>query len=235
MRGFLAVEIDGVHFLPEERCTIGPNKAPEVVNAIRKFLATNLHRGLSDPPKCSGTRDTGNVQLWGSVGTNPAGLAKGKLMATSRPKSETLILASSKGVARACLFIYLMSFLVFPAAIAPGFNFFLFVWSVGVTGFGVAAYLRFTDMRLVVGDDEVIVVNLFKRYSLETASARIIAKNEHGFWAEGKVREGEANILTLTDVSEQEVTVSVAPTFGERYQAVVADFNVALARHRLAG
>lgn len=156
-------------------------------------------------------------------------------MATGRPQSETLILSSSRGVARTCLLLYLVSFLVFPAAIAPTFNFFFFLWALGVTGFGVMAYLRFTDMRLVVGDDEVTVVNLFRRYSLETASARIVAKNEHGFWAEGKVREGEANILTLTDVSEREVTVSVAPTFGERYQAVVDDFNIALARHRLAG
>ena len=38
LRGFLAVEIDGVHFLPEERCIVGPNRAPEVVAAINKFL-----------------------------------------------------------------------------------------------------------------------------------------------------------------------------------------------------
>ena len=38
LRGFRAFEIDGCHFLPEERCIIGPNKAPELVEAVRAFL-----------------------------------------------------------------------------------------------------------------------------------------------------------------------------------------------------
>ena len=39
LRGFRAVEIDGVHFLPEVRCIIGPNRADEVVDAMNRFLS----------------------------------------------------------------------------------------------------------------------------------------------------------------------------------------------------
>ncbi len=35
---FLAVEIEGCHFLPEDRCIIGPNGAPELVAFMQRFL-----------------------------------------------------------------------------------------------------------------------------------------------------------------------------------------------------
>lgn len=35
---FESVEIEGVHFLPEDRCIMGVNKAPEFVRQIRGYL-----------------------------------------------------------------------------------------------------------------------------------------------------------------------------------------------------
>ena len=43
LRGFRAVELDGVHFLPEERCIIGPNRVDRLVEVLTDFLAERAH------------------------------------------------------------------------------------------------------------------------------------------------------------------------------------------------
>ncbi len=147
--------------------------------------------------------------------------------------AETVVLASSSGIARVSLALYLVAFVVVPAFYLP-FNL-SFVVSVFVAAaIGVGGYVRFRSMRLVVGDENVTVVNMLNQHSLDTATARIVAKDENGFWAEGELQQGRASVLTLTDASDQQVMVGVAPTFGDRHRSVIEDFNIALARHRLA-
>ena len=147
--------------------------------------------------------------------------------------AETVVLASSRGIARVSLALYLVAFVVVPAFYLP-FNLSFVVWVAVAAAIGIGSYVRFSSMRLVVDDEKVTVVNMLNQHSLDTATARIVANDASAFWADGELREGRANMLTLTDASERQVLVGVAPTLGERHRAVIEDFNIALARHRLA-
>lgn len=159
--------------------------------------------------------------------------AKGRQMIGRNSAAETVVIAASRGVARACFVLYVLAFVVLPVGFL-GLSFWGVLWFFVAAMIGIGGYVRFSSMRLVVGDEKVTVVNLLTRYSLDTATARIVVNDASAFWADGELREGRANMLTLTDASEREVLVGVAPTLGERHRAVIEDFNIALARHRLA-
>ena len=62
--------------------------------------------------------------------------------------AETVVLASSRGIARVSLTLYLVAFVVVPAFCLP-FNLSFVVWVAVAAAIGIGGYVRFSSMRLV--------------------------------------------------------------------------------------
>lgn len=102
---------------------------------------------------------------------------------------------------------------------------------------------RVASMKVAVDDFKVIVVNLKSRHELELWSIRIEVREDPGIWPQDDLREEmresfeqinpkRARSLVLTDSSEQQVRVGVAPSYGRRLDTITENLNIAIAKHR---
>lgn len=102
---------------------------------------------------------------------------------------------------------------------------------------------KVSAMKVAVDDFKVTVVNLKSRHELELWSVRIEVREDPGIWPQDDLREvmregfeqqdpKRARSLVLTDSSEQQVRVGVAPSYGRRMDTITENLNVAIAKHR---
>ena len=118
------------------------------------------------------------------------------------------------------------------------------VFIVGVVCISSYRFLRkVAAMKVAVDDFKVTVVNLKSRHELELWSVRLEVREDPGIWPQDDLREvmrstfeqddpKRARTLVLTDSSEQQVRVGVAPSYGRRLDTITEDLNIAIARHR---
>ena len=118
------------------------------------------------------------------------------------------------------------------------------VFIVGVVCISSYRFLRkVAAMKVAVDDFKVTVVNLKSRHELELWSVRLEVREDLGIWPQDDLREvmrstfeqddpKRARTLVLTDSSEQQVRVGVAPSYGRRLDTISEDLNIAIARHR---
>ena len=118
------------------------------------------------------------------------------------------------------------------------------VFVVGVVCLAAYGFLRkVAAMKVAVDDFKVTVVNLKSRHELELWSVRLEVREDPGIWPQDDLREvmrstfeqndpKRARTLVLTDSSEQQVRVGVAPSYGRRLDTISEDLNIAIARHR---
>ena len=102
---------------------------------------------------------------------------------------------------------------------------------------------KVSAMKVAVDDFKVTVVNLKSRHELELWSVRIEVREDPAIWPQDDLREvmregfeqqdpKRARSLVLTDSSEQQVRVGVAPSYGRRMDTITENLNVAIAKHR---
>ena len=118
------------------------------------------------------------------------------------------------------------------------------VFIVGVICISSYRFLRkVAAMKVAVDDFKVTVVNLKSRHELELWSVRLEVREDPGIWPQDDLREvmrstfeqddpKRARTLVLTDSSEQQVRVGVAPSYGRRLDTITEDLNIAIAKHR---
>lgn len=98
-------------------------------------------------------------------------------------------------------------------------------------------------MKVAVDDFKVTVVNLKSRHELALWSVRIEVREDTKAWPQDDLREGmreafdqqnpkRARSLVLTDSSDQQVRVGVAPSYGRRLDVIAENLNIAIAKHR---
>ena len=101
---------------------------------------------------------------------------------------------------------------------------------------------KVSAMKVAVDDFKVTVVNLKSRHELELWSVRIEVREDPAIWPQDDLREvmregfeqqdpKRARSLVLTDSSEQQVRVGVAPSYGRRMDTITENLNVAIAKH----
>lgn len=115
-----------------------------------------------------------------------------------------------------------------------------------VGGGSIAAYQFLRQvalMKLAVTDFKVVVVNLRSRHELELSSVRIEVRDDPSVWPKDDLRDdareafgqeepSRARSLVLTDSSDQQVRVGIAPSYGRRLDTITENLNIAIATHR---